>query len=74
MSRQNNMTGKAEKDFNVTVKKALPGDVDRLIQLGKRCFYEAFSDVTAPEDMAAYLAATFQETEIESQVRDDRSH
>ena len=65
MSRQNK--------FNGTVRKALPLDVELLIKLGKRCFYEAFNDVTAPEDMAAYLTSTFQESEIENQVTDDRS-
>jgi len=73
MSRQNNMTSKAEKDFNVTVKKALPIDVDRLIQLGRRCFSEAFNDVTAPDDMAAYLTSTFKKSKIENQLMDERS-
>jgi len=67
------MSGKTEKEFTVTVRKALPKDVELLIKLGQRCFYEAFSDVTAPEDMAAYLTATFQESDIENQVTDDRS-
>ena len=67
------MTTKAEKDFNVTVKKALALDVDLLIQLGKRCFYEAFNDVTAPNDMEAYITSTFQKSKIEDQLKDNRS-
>ena len=80
MSRQNNIqlvslkiSGKAEKEFKGTVRKALPLDVDRLIKLGKRCFYEAFKDVTAPDDMEAYLTSTFRKSEIENQLMDDRS-
>ena len=48
-------------------------DVDLLIMLGKRCFYEAFNEVTAPEDMEAYITSTFQKPEIENQLIDDRS-
>ena len=48
-------------------------EVDLLIELGKRCFYEAFNDVTTPADMEAYIASTFQKSEIENQLLDDRS-
>ncbi len=67
------MSGKPDKKFNISLRKAFPKDVDLLIQLGKRCFYEAFSDVTAPDDMEAYLTSTFQKTAIENQLRDERS-
>lgn len=80
MSRQNNiqqvslkMSGKAEKKFNGAIRKALPMDVDLLIELGKRCFYEAFNEVTMPDDMEAYLSSTFQKPEIANQLMDDRS-
>ena len=80
MSRQNNiqqvalkMSGNAEKEFNATVRKARPSDLDLLITLGTRCFYEAFKDVTAPADMEAYLTSTFQKSEIENQLMDHRS-
>jgi len=67
------MAGKSDKKFNISVRKAFPKDVDLLIQLGKRCFYEAFSDVTAPDDMEAYLTSIFQKTAIANQLRDERS-
>ncbi len=67
------MSRKAEKEFDGTVRKALPLDVDLLIELGLRCFYEAFNEVTAPDDMAAYLTSTFQKSEIANQLMDDRS-
>jgi len=62
-----------QNKFNGTVRKALPLDVELLIKLGRRCFYEAFNEVTAPHDMAAYLETTFRKSEIENQLRDARS-
>jgi ribosomal protein S18 acetylase RimI-like enzyme len=67
------MSRKYGTEFSVKVRKALPKDVDLLIKLGKRCFYEAFNDVTAPDDMEAYLKFTFQKSAIENQLMDDRS-
>ena len=67
------MSGKSDKKFKISVRKAFPMDVELLIQLGKRCFYEAFNDMTAPADMEAYLRSTFQKTAIENQLMDERS-
>ncbi len=67
------MSAKSDKKFNISLRKASPRDVDLLIQLGKRCFYEAFNEVTAPDDMQAYLKTTFQKAAIENQLLDDRS-
>jgi len=67
------MSGKSVKKFNISVRKALPNDLDLLIKLGRRCFYEAFNEVTAPDDMEAYLTTTFQKTAIENQLLDERS-
>ena len=67
------MSEKSDRKSKVTVRKAFCKDVDLLVTLGKRCFYEAFNDVTAPEDMQAYLTSTFQKTSIKTQLLDDRS-
>lgn len=67
------MSRKCGTEFSVKVRKALPEDLDLLIKLGTRCFYEAFNDVTAPDDMEAYLSSTFQKAAIESQLMDKRS-
>ena len=67
------MSQKCGTEFSVKVRKALPEDLDLLIKLGTRCFYEAFNDVTAPDDMEAYLSSTFQKAAIESQLMDKRS-
>ncbi len=44
-----------------------------LVELGKRAFYEAFDEQTAPEDMAAYLQATFSIDEIKTQLNNKDS-
>jgi ribosomal protein S18 acetylase RimI-like enzyme len=62
-----------EKEFKGTVRQARSSDVDLLTELGKQAFYEAFSEVTAPEDMAAYIKSTFSEPQIRIQIEDDRS-
>jgi ribosomal protein S18 acetylase RimI-like enzyme len=61
------------KKITGTIRKALPADLNLLIDLGKSCFYEAFKEKTAPQDMAAYLNATFRKSNIEKQLNDDRS-
>jgi len=67
------MSAKSDKKLSVSVRKALPTDLDLLIKLGRRCFYEAFNEVTAPDDMKAYLTATFQKTAIQDQLLDKHS-
>ena len=59
--------------FKGTIRKALSADADLLVELGRRCFYEAFNEMTAPQDMAAYLDSTFQKANIEKQLNDDQS-
>lgn len=59
--------------FTGTIRKALPADLNLLIDLGKSCFYEAFNEVTAPHDMAAYMNSTFQTSNIEKQLNGDQS-
>jgi ribosomal protein S18 acetylase RimI-like enzyme len=73
IKRNSKMFERSHRKPTVTVRKAFPKDVDLLAQLGKRCFYEAFNDVTAPDDMQAYLESTFQKTAIETQLLDERS-
>jgi len=67
------MSKRSEKKIGIALRKALPGDVELLIALGTRCFYEAFHEVTAPDDMEAYIAATFNKSAIKHQIRDVRS-
>jgi ribosomal protein S18 acetylase RimI-like enzyme len=61
------------KDTDFTVRPATPLDAGRLAELGRRCFYEAFAEQTAPEDMTAYLETTFKQAAIEAQIIAKRS-
>jgi ribosomal protein S18 acetylase RimI-like enzyme len=67
------MPRKVEKKFDGTVRQATASDVDLLTELGKKAFHEAFCEVTAPDDMAAYLKSTFNRAAIENQIIDERS-
>jgi ribosomal protein S18 acetylase RimI-like enzyme len=67
------MPAKVEKKFKGTVRQARTEDADLLTELGKQTFYEAFCEVTAPDDMAAHLKSRFKKRIIETQIRDERS-
>ena len=41
------------------VRRAIPGDAAALAELGARTFIDAFGAQNRPEDMAAYVAATY---------------
>src|SRR5947209_7747435 len=47
------------KKANLTIRRATVDDASLLADLGARTFYETFAVDNTPEDMAAYLAASF---------------
>ena len=55
------------------VRQATALDAGLLTELGKRSFYEAFSDQTAPQDMEAHLHTAFNKNEIQTQLNDAHS-
>ena len=57
----------------INVRNAGPADVDLLVELGKLSFYEAFSEKTAPEDMAEHLQTAFKIEDIKAQLNTDQS-
>lgn len=67
------MGSKGGKVFQGSVRQATASDVDLLAELGKQSFYEAFCEMTAPEDMAAYLQSAFNKVYIKDQIKDERS-
>jgi len=67
------MDGNVGKVFQGSVRQATASDVDLLAELGKQSFYEAFCEMTAPEDMAAYLQSAFNKADIKDQIKDKRS-
>ena len=55
------------------IRKADRQDAELLAELGKRAFYEAFADQTAPEDMAAYMQSTFAIDKVKSELNNKDS-
>ena len=47
---------------NTSIRRATDADARLLAELGARTFYDTFADDTKPDDMAAYLSASFGET------------
>ena len=67
------MSRHSEKQFAGTVRPATASDADLITELGKQTFYEAFSGMTAPDDMAAHLKSSYNRTAIEDRLKDERS-
>jgi len=58
---------------DTVIRKANRQDAELLVELGKRAFYEAFAEQTAPADMAAHLQTAFSFDEIKTQLNDKDS-
>ena len=58
---------------DMVVRRANRQDAELLVELGKRAFYEAFAEQTAPEDMTAYLQTTFSIEKTTTQLNNKES-
>ena len=67
------MRKKSTKLPEINIRNAGLTDVDLLVELGKLSFYEAFSEETAPEDMADHLQTAFEIEDIKAQLNSDQS-
>ena len=67
------MEKKSTKLLEISIRNAGPTDVDLLVELGKLSFYEAFSEETAPEDLADHLQTAFEVEDIRAQLNSDQS-
>lgn len=56
------------------IRSATLEDIDHLVSLGKRTFYDAFVDNQASSDMTEYLREAFSHHTIEAQLLDPNSH
>ncbi len=54
----------------LTIRRATAADAALLVELGTRTFADSFAADNTPEDMAAYLAASFNLPQIESELAD----
>jgi GNAT superfamily N-acetyltransferase len=58
---------------DVTIRRADPGDAGLLAELGARTFSETFAADNSPEDMAAYLASSFNVAQQTAELTDTAS-
>ena len=58
---------------DLTIRRADPGDAGLLAELGARTFSETFAADNSPEDMAAYLAASFNHARQTAELNDPAS-
>ena len=61
------------QNTEVTVRRANPGDAELLAELGARTFSETFAADNSPEDMAAYLSASFNPARQAAELADPAS-
>ena len=67
------MKKKSAKYPQTNIRAAGPADADQLVELGRKSFYEAFADQTAPRDMEAHLQKAFAADEVKEQLADNRT-
>ena len=53
--------------------KATAADVDTLVELSWRTFYEAFNHLNTPENMAAYMNKAFTEEKLLAEINNDQT-
>src|SRR5215213_5546894 len=58
---------------DLTIRRAGPGDAGLLAELGARTFSETFAADNSPEDIAAYLAASFGRAQQADELADPAS-
>jgi ribosomal protein S18 acetylase RimI-like enzyme len=58
---------------DVTIRRAKPEDAGLLAELGARTFSETFAADNSPEDLAAYLAASFSPARQRAELNDPAS-
>jgi GNAT superfamily N-acetyltransferase len=61
------------QNTDVTIRRANPEDASLLAELGARTFSETFAADNSPEDMAAYLAASFTPAQQAAELADPAS-
>ncbi len=58
--------------ITASIRPATAGDAALLAELGARTFADTFAIDNKPEDMATYLATSFSEEQIQSELSDSR--
>lgn len=58
---------------NVIIRRAVSSDAHLLSEIGARTFAETFGPDNKPDDMAAYIASSFNLARVETELEDSRS-
>lgn len=58
---------------DIQVKKTSIEDIDQLRQIGRKTFYETFSEVNTEEDMTHYLNESFSNEKLTLELTDENS-
>jgi diamine N-acetyltransferase len=53
---------------NIIIRKAAVNDINDLLLLARRTFYESFAEVNTPEDMQDYLNKSFSEEKLSNEL------
>jgi len=61
------------RNHDLSIRRAEPGDAGLLAELGARTFSETFAADNSPEDMAAYLDASFSPARQAAELADPAS-
>lgn len=57
----------------ITIQLVRPSDLEALLSLSKKTFYDAFEHVNNPEDFEAYTAVAFQPEKLLSEINNPHS-
>ena len=57
----------------VTIQLVRPSDIDELLSLSRKTFYDAFEHVNNPEDFEAYTSADFKRDQLLSEIENTNS-
>jgi diamine N-acetyltransferase len=68
------MIGQSELVSKIVIRQAMLAEVETLVELAARTFYDAFAATNTPENMHVYMATAFTVEQMAAELRDPRSH
>lgn len=60
-------------DNTITLRKLTPADVEQLLEISRRTFFDTFYQVNKPEDMEAYASNVFTVEKLSDELNDPNS-
>lgn len=59
--------------MKISIEKVTTNDIQKLQEIGKSTFYEAFADVNTEDDMKNYLEKSFSEKKLKTELNNEDS-